>query len=79
MAPISPDDLFRYASMTKPVTSVAILMLVEGKADRPQRPAGPLSPEFGSLRVQRPDGALVPSGWRRGMCGNGLRGWSPAR
>jgi CubicO group peptidase (beta-lactamase class C family) len=78
-APISPDDLFRYASMTKPVTSVAILMLVEERRIGLNDPLDRYLPEFGSLRVQRPDGALVPARWRRGMCGNGLRGWSPAR
>ena len=60
-APISPDDLFRYASMTKPVTSVAILMLVEERRIGLNDPLDRYLPEFGSLRVQRPDGALVPA------------------
>src|SRR4051812_34506094 len=60
-APISPDDLFRYASMTKPVTSVAILMLIEEGQIGLDDPLDRHLPEFGSLRVQLPDSTVVPA------------------
>ncbi len=60
-APISPDDLFRYASMTKPVASVAILMLIEEGRIGLDDPLDSHLPEFGSVRVWRPDGTLVPA------------------
>jgi CubicO group peptidase (beta-lactamase class C family) len=60
-SPIGPDDLFRYASMTKPVTSVAALILVEEGRIALEDPVSKHLPEFGSLRVRRPDGSLVPA------------------
>jgi CubicO group peptidase (beta-lactamase class C family) len=60
-APIGTDDLFRYASMTKPVTSVAALILVEeGRIDLDD-PVSKHLPEFASLKVRQPDGSLVPA------------------
>src|SRR5688572_4430553 len=57
--PVEHDTLFRIASMTKPITSVAALMLLEegrfGLGDSIARWA----PEFSSMRVLRsPDGPL---------------------
>jgi CubicO group peptidase (beta-lactamase class C family) len=60
-APIGPDDLFRYASMTKPVTSVAALILVEDVRIGLDDPLDKHLPQFASLRVRQPDGSLVPA------------------
>jgi CubicO group peptidase (beta-lactamase class C family) len=49
--PMRNDDIFRIASMTKPVTVVAALMLAEeGKLLLPE-PVSRYLPEFGSLKV----------------------------
>jgi len=58
-APIGADDLFRYASMTKPVTSVAALILVEEGRIGLDDPVSKHLPQFASLRVRQPDGSLV--------------------
>ncbi len=60
-APVGADDLFRYASMTKPVTSVAVLILVEEGRIGLDDPVDKHLPQFGSLRVRRPDGSLAPA------------------
>jgi len=60
-APIGTDDLFRYASMTKPVTSVAALILVEEGKIALDDPVSKHLPEFASLKVRQPDGSLVPA------------------
>ena len=60
-APIGADDLFRYASMTKPVTLVAALILVEEGRIGLEDPLDKHLPQFGSLRVRQPDGSLVPA------------------
>lgn len=57
--PMARDTLFRIASMTKPVTSVAALMLVEAGAWRLDDPITRWAPEFSNMRVlRRPDGPL---------------------
>ena len=58
-APIGADDLFRYASMTKPVTSVAALILIEEGKIGLDDPVSKHLPEFASLKVRQPDGALA--------------------
>jgi CubicO group peptidase (beta-lactamase class C family) len=60
-APITDDDLFRYASMTKPVTTVAALILVEEGKLGLDDPISRHLPDFASLRVVQPDGTLVPA------------------
>jgi CubicO group peptidase (beta-lactamase class C family) len=58
-APIEPDTLFRIASMTKPITSIAALMLVEQGRISLDEPIARWAPEFSRMRVLRsPDGAL---------------------
>jgi CubicO group peptidase (beta-lactamase class C family) len=56
---VEPDTIFRIASMTKPITSVAALMLVEeGRIALTDSIAG-YAPEFSNLRVLRsPNGPL---------------------
>lgn len=57
--PMQRDTLFRIASMTKPVTSVAILMLVEEDRLALDTPVSLWLPELSALRVLRdPAGAL---------------------
>ena len=57
--PIERDTLFRIASMTKPVTSVAALMLFEEGRFALDDPITRWAPEFSQMRVLgSPDGAL---------------------
>jgi CubicO group peptidase (beta-lactamase class C family) len=57
--PIERDTLFRIASMTKPITSAAVLMLVEAGRFALDDPITRWAPEFSRMRVLRsPDGAL---------------------
>lgn len=53
---MAPDTLFRMASMTKPVTSVAALMLVEEGRLTLEDPVAQYLPEFSELQVAVPDG-----------------------
>lgn len=56
---LEADDVFRLASMTKPVTSVAAMILVEdGKLGLDDSIAKHL-PEFANLQVRQADGTLV--------------------
>lgn len=50
---LSADALYRIASMTKPVTSVAFMMLVEAGKVALDTPVVELIPEFADLRVGR--------------------------
>ena len=49
--PMARDTLFRIASMTKPVTSVAALMLMEEGAFRLDEPITKWAPEFANMKV----------------------------
>jgi len=49
--PMEPDTIFRIASMTKPITSVAALMLVEAGKLRLDDPVSRYIPEFGDVEV----------------------------
>ena len=51
--PIERDTLFRIASMTKPVTSTAALMLYEGGRFALDDPISHWAPEFSQMRVLR--------------------------
>ena len=58
-APLTRDCLFRIASMTKPVTSVAALMLMEEGRFALDDPIASVAPEFAAPRVLRAlDGPL---------------------
>lgn len=60
--PIEHDSLFRIASMTKPVTSVAALMLIEEGRFALKDPIARWAPEFRNMRVLRsPAGPLEES------------------
>ncbi|MCX8135291.1 MAG: beta-lactamase family protein [Roseococcus sp.] len=60
-APIGMEDMFRLASMTKLVTSVATLMLVEDGRIGLDDPLSRHLPEFAGLRVRQPDGSTAPA------------------
>ena len=58
-SPMRRDTLFRIASMTKPITTVAALMLLEEGALSLDDPIAKWAPEFASMRVLRdPKGPL---------------------
>ena len=59
-APLARDTIFRIASMTKPVTGVAMLMLYEEGKWRLDDPVAKHIPEFANLKVKAPDGSHVP-------------------
>ncbi|MGE0593967.1 MAG: serine hydrolase domain-containing protein [Vicinamibacterales bacterium] len=57
--PVERDTIFRIASMTKPVTAVAALRLLEAGRFRLETPISDVAPELTHLRVLRdPEGAL---------------------
>jgi len=57
--PVERDTIFRIASMSKPIVSVAALILVERGAMRLDDPISKWAPEFGQMRVlSRPDSPL---------------------
>ena len=53
---MADDTVFRIASMTKPVTSVAILMLTEDDKLKLTDPVSKFLPEFKQMRVLDPAG-----------------------
>jgi uncharacterized repeat protein (TIGR03806 family) len=55
--PMAADTLFRIASMTKPITSVAVMMLVEEGKVKVDDPVSKYLPEFKNLRVLDPKGS----------------------
>jgi CubicO group peptidase (beta-lactamase class C family) len=57
--PVERDTIFRIASMTKPITSVAALMLVDEGKIALNDPISTYAPEFSQMRVLKsPDGPL---------------------
>ncbi|MDG2002015.1 MAG: serine hydrolase [Novosphingobium sp.] len=58
--PVTPDSLFRIYSMTKPVTGMAAMLLIEqGKLGLDQ-PLGDILPKFRDMQVQMtPDGSVT--------------------
>jgi CubicO group peptidase (beta-lactamase class C family) len=59
MLPVERDTIFRIASMTKPITSVAALMLVDEGRVALNDSIARYAPEFSHMRVLRsPDGPL---------------------
>ena len=59
-SPIEPDSIFRIASMTKPVTGVAMMQLHEQGKWRLDDPVARFIPEFEDLPVKRPGGGTEP-------------------
>lgn len=59
-APVTPGTIWRIASMTKPVTGVAMMILWEQGKWKLDDPVARFIPEFRDLKVRGPDGTLVP-------------------
>lgn len=59
--PVRPDTLFRLASMTKPVTAAAVLMLADEGRIALDNPVGRFVPELASPVVQEAPGRTVPA------------------
>lgn len=57
---LQPDDIFRIYSMTKPITSTAIMILVEGGDIALDDPVSKFIPEFSELSVLEEDGSRTP-------------------
>ncbi len=55
--PMTPDTLFRIASMTKPITSVAVMMLYEEGHFRLNEPVSKFIPAFKEMHVLPPEDA----------------------
>jgi CubicO group peptidase (beta-lactamase class C family) len=58
-APMEKDTIFRIASMTKPITGVAMMMLWEQGEWNLTDPVDQHIPQFRGLKVQAKDGSLV--------------------
>jgi CubicO group peptidase (beta-lactamase class C family) len=58
--PVKTDSIFRIASMTKPFTSTAMMMLWEEGKWAIEGPVSKFIPEFEGLKVKQDDGELVP-------------------
>ena len=58
--PAQTDSIFRIASMTKPITAAAMMMLWEEGKWALEDPVFKFIPEFEDLKVRRDDGELVP-------------------
>jgi CubicO group peptidase (beta-lactamase class C family) len=59
-APVEPDTVWRIYSMTKPITSVAALMLMEEGALELRDPVSRFIPSFADVRVYRGGPATAP-------------------
>jgi CubicO group peptidase (beta-lactamase class C family) len=59
-APVELDTIFRFFSMTKPVTSVAAMMLWEEGRFELRDPVARYLPEFSDMRVYSSGSSLVP-------------------
>jgi CubicO group peptidase (beta-lactamase class C family) len=56
---LKPDSIFRIASMTKPITGVAMMQLWEQGKWKLSDPVSKFIPEFANLKVKGANGALV--------------------
>jgi CubicO group peptidase (beta-lactamase class C family) len=59
--PLERDDIFRIYSMTKPVTSVAVMMLVEQGRLSLDTPLADVIPEFADIQVYDAGGSRAPA------------------
>jgi len=58
-APVTTESIFRIASMTKPITGVAMMQLYEQGKWKLDDPVAKFIPEFAGLKVKAADGSLV--------------------
>ena len=69
--PMTADTIFRVASMTKPITSLAILMLFEEGKLQLTDPVSAYVSDFKSMKVWTLDGSATSKVWQRigwGLC-----------
>ena len=59
-AALQPDSIFRIASMTKPITGVAMMQLYEQGKWKLDDPVAKYIPEFANLQVKRAGGGTEP-------------------
>jgi CubicO group peptidase (beta-lactamase class C family) len=59
-APLGEDAIFRIASMTKPITSIAFMMLLEEGLVSLDQPVGDILPELAKVAVYEGGGAGAP-------------------
>ena len=59
-SPMELDTIFRIYSMTKPITSIALMMLFEKGLVRLEDPVTKYIPEFKNLKILGPHGQLEP-------------------
>jgi CubicO group peptidase (beta-lactamase class C family) len=76
--PVTPATMFRIASMTKPVTSIAIMMMVEEGKVRLNDPVSRYIPEFKNLKVAVANAAPRGEAPAPGQAGRGGRGGAPS-
>src|SRR3546814_21098743 len=58
--PVGPDTLWRLYSMTKPVTGIAAMLLIEDGKMNLDQPIADFLPAFANMKVQNtPDGSLT--------------------
>ena len=58
--PVGPDTLWRLYSMTKPVTGIAAMLLIEDGKMRLDQPIADFLPAFANMKVQNtPDGSIA--------------------
>jgi CubicO group peptidase (beta-lactamase class C family) len=58
--PMAKDTIFRIASMTKPITGVAVMMMVEEGKVRLNDPVSKFIPEFKAMQVAMPRDSITP-------------------
>jgi CubicO group peptidase (beta-lactamase class C family) len=73
--PMPKDGIFRLASMSKPITAAAVMMMVEEGKVRLNDPVSRFIPEFKSMNVAVPNGGVEPAAATAG--GRGGRGGPP--
>jgi CubicO group peptidase (beta-lactamase class C family) len=73
--PMPKDGIFRLASMSKPITAVAVMMLIEEGKIRLNDPVSRFIPEFKAMKVAVPKGGVEPPAAPAG--GRGGRGGPP--
>lgn len=59
-SPIEPDTIFRIASMTKPITGIALMLLYEEGAWQLDDPIAKFVPELAGLKVKTTNGLVDP-------------------
>ena len=60
LAPLTPDSLFRIYSMTKPVTGMAAMMLIDEGKLKLDQPVSDILPKYAKMKVQvTPDGSIT--------------------